>query len=128
MTTTTLSIYHNPRCSKSRNALSYLESNKDKHNFEIKVILYQKEPPTRVQLENLSNYLGLTSKEDSTKPWNILLRPDAQKLVSSWEETFELLSKEPQHLERPFIVDFQHERAALGRPDLTDVEALVQNL
>lgn len=125
---TTLSIYHNPRCSKSRTALAYLENNKDKYNYDVDIILYQKETPTREQLEKLSSYLGLTSKAESAKPWKVLLRPDAQKLVSSWEETYELLESDAKHLERPFIVDFEHEKAALGRPDLSDVEALVQNL
>lgn len=123
-----LSIYHNPRCSKSRNALAYLEQNKEKYNYDIDVILYQKEPPTRAQLEKLSGYLGLTEKDESAMPWKILLRPDAQKLASSWEEAYRLLETDPKHLERPFIVDFQHAKAALGRPDLSDVEALVQNL
>lgn len=123
-----LSIIHNPRCSKSRNALAYLEDNKDKYNYDVKVILYQKEPLTREQLEQLSNYLGLTAKDDKSEPWKILLRPDAQKLVSSWKETYELLEKDPKHLERPFIVDFENGKAALGRPDLSDVEALVQSL
>jgi arsenate reductase len=123
-----LSIFHNPRCSKSRNALAYLEENKDKYNYDVQIILYQKDPLSREQLEKLSTYLGLTSKEESTQPWKILLRPDAQKLVSSWEETYDLLETEPKHLERPFVVDFENERAALGRPDLSDVEALVQNL
>lgn len=123
-----LSIIHNPRCSKSRNALAYLEDNKDKYNYDVQVILYQKEPLTRKQLEQLSNYLGLTAKDDKSEPWKVLLRPDAQKLVSSWKETYELLEEDPKHLERPFIVDFENGKAALGRPDLSDVEALVQSL
>lgn len=122
-----LSIYHNPRCSKSRNALAYLEQNKEKYNYTIDIILYQKEAPTRAQLEKLSSYLGLT-KKTMDQPWKILLRPEAQKLVSSWEEAYQLLETEPKHLERPFIVEFKQGKAALGRPDLTDVETLVQNL
>jgi arsenate reductase len=123
---TVLTIYHNPRCSKSRSALKYLEENAG--SYTVETVLYQKTGPTREQLEKLSNYLGLTSKPDSEAPWKILLRPDAKKLVNSWDETFELLEKDPNHLERPFIVDFENERAALGRPDLTDVEALVSSL
>ncbi|KAG2198183.1 hypothetical protein INT47_000384 [Mucor saturninus] len=123
-----LSIYHNPRCSKSRNALAYLEKNQSKYKYTIDVILYQKEPPTRVQLEKLSSYLGLTNKSVEEAPWKILLRPDAQKLASTWEEAYQLLESDPKHLERPFIVEFEQGKAALGRPDLTDVEALVQNL
>jgi arsenate reductase len=124
----TLSIFHNPRCSKSRNALTYLEDNKDKHNYNVQVVLYQKETLTRKQLQQLSDYLGLTEQEESKKPWKVLLRPEAQKLASSWEEAFDLLEQDPKHLERPFIVDFENKKAALGRPSLEDVEKLVQSL
>lgn len=120
----TLSIFHNPRCSKSRNALAYLEENKDKHDYLVQVILYQKETITRDQLTQLIDYLGLDKKEAS---WKILLRPEAQKLVSTWDEAFDLLAEEPKYLERPFVVDFEQKKAALGRPDLTDVEALVRD-
>lgn len=122
--TRTLSIFHNPRCSKSRNALAYLEENKDKYDYLVQINLYQKETITRNQLTQLVDYLGLDKKEAS---WKILLRPEAQKLVSSWDEAFDLLVEEPKYLERPFVVDFEQKKAALGRPDLTDVEALVRD-
>lgn len=124
----TLSIFHNPRCSKSRNALAYLEDNKDKHNYNVQIILYQKEDLTRQQLQLISDYLGLTEQEESKEPWKVLLRPDAKKLASSWEEAFELLEQDPKHLERPFVVDFENKKAALGRPDLEQVEELVQSV
>ncbi|KAF1796853.1 arsenate reductase [Mucor lusitanicus] len=121
----TLSIFHNPRCSKSRNALAYLEENKDRYDYQVQTILYQKEALTRDQLVQLVEYLGL-DKDSSDGAWKVLLRPEAQKLVSSWDETLDLLAKEPKFLERPFVVDFQHKKAALGRPNLDDVEALVR--
>ncbi|KAI8080112.1 uracil phosphoribosyltransferase-domain-containing protein [Gilbertella persicaria] len=122
---TTLSIFHNPRCSKSRNALAYLEQNKDKYSYDIQVILYQKQSLTREQLSQLSEYLGLANKPSG---WKTLLRPDAQQLVSSSEEAYALLEKEPQHLERPFVVDFENKKAALGRPNLDAIEKLVSSL
>lgn len=125
--TRTLYIYHNPRCSKSRTALKYLEDNKDENKYEIETVLYQKAPPTTEQLHQLAEYLGLKDQPDADKPWAILLRPDAKKLVSSWDETFALIEKDPAHLERPFIVDFENKKAALGRPNLDDVEKLVQD-
>ncbi|CAO3607140.1 unnamed protein product [Mucor fragilis] len=123
----TLSIFHNPRCSKSRNALAYLEENKDKYDYQVQTILYQKEVLTRDQLIQLAEYLGLTKDGNDSSACKVLLRPEAQKLVSSWDETLELLLEEPKYLERPFVVDFEHKKAALGRPDLTDVEALVRD-
>ncbi|GAN06696.1 arsenate reductase [Mucor ambiguus] len=123
----TLSIFHNPRCSKSRNALAYLEENKDKYDYHVQVILYQKEAMTRGQLIQLVEHLGLNKDDDSSSAWKILLRPEAQKLVSSWNGALDLLVEEPKYLERPFVVDFEHKKAALGRPNLNDVEALVRD-
>ncbi|CEP10103.1 hypothetical protein [Parasitella parasitica] len=119
----TLTIFHNPRCSKSRLALAYLEDNKDKHDFILETILYQKQRITKDQLDKLVSSLKVNTKEPSS--WKILLRPDAQKQVSSWEEAVDLLTTKPENLERPFVIDFDKMKAALGRPDLSNVEALV---
>ncbi|KAI8647736.1 uracil phosphoribosyltransferase-domain-containing protein [Parasitella parasitica] len=110
--------------SKSRNALAYLEKNKDEYEYHLEKILYQKDSITEDQLNDLVTYLSGSKTTDSSQ-WKVLLRPDAQKLVSSKEEAIKLIMEKPEHLERPFVVDFENKKAALGRPDLTDVETLV---
>ncbi|CAO3673474.1 unnamed protein product [Rhizopus stolonifer] len=119
----TLTIYHNPQCSKSRSALKFLEENKEKHNYQIEIVLYKKQPLDHEQLEMLVEYLGLSDAN-----FDRLLRPDAQKQVHSLKEAIDFIVSDPQQLERPFVVDKQHKKAALGRPDLGDVQLLVENL
>jgi arsenate reductase len=53
-----LTIYHNPRCSKSREALAILESACAEHAQELKVIDYQKTPLSVGQLTTLLEQLG----------------------------------------------------------------------
>jgi arsenate reductase len=119
----TLTIYHNPQCSKSRNALEFLEKNKEKYNYDIQVVLYKKEPLTRQQLQILVQSLDLPQDQ-----YTRLLRPEAQSLAKSMDEAIDLIIQDPARLERPFIIDNQRKKAALGRPDLTDVEKLVASL
>ncbi|KAG0166783.1 hypothetical protein DFQ28_006860 [Apophysomyces sp. BC1034] len=123
-----LTIYHNPRCSKSRNALAILQDNQSKDgnvNYELDIIKYQDVPPSPETLQQLAEYLGLTNEDAAHKPWNYLLRPDAQRRAGSWEEAFALIQAEPATLERPFVIDWDSRKATLGRPDLSGVEKLV---
>ena len=52
-------IYHNPRCSKSRQALQIIKD----HGIEPKVIEYLKEPLGKSELENIAKSLGLRPRE-----------------------------------------------------------------
>ncbi|CAO3619767.1 unnamed protein product [Cunninghamella echinulata] len=130
--TSGLTIYHNSQCSKSRTALSYLEENKEKDGYELQVCHYQKDPPSRDILETLSDYLGLKDKDASTRPWDVLLRPEGKKKVNSLEEAWDLIEENPSLLERPFVIDWDNKKAAIGRSvaghqDLSSVEELVEN-
>ncbi|KAG1167255.1 hypothetical protein G6F35_017786 [Rhizopus arrhizus] len=80
-----------------------------------------------------SNFLkkiktSITIKFKFEDNFSVLLRPEVQKSVSSLNEAIELILREPQQLERPFVIDAQHKKAALGRPDLSGIEALIANL
>jgi arsenate reductase (glutaredoxin) len=102
-------IYHNPRCSKSRETLKLLENAKE----EVEIILYLEIPPTPEQLKNLLSLLGM-------EPINLIRT--GEKL---WKEKYkgkkiapssllEIMSKNPQLIERPIVV--KNGKAALGRP------------
>ncbi|KAI9243236.1 hypothetical protein BY458DRAFT_530779 [Sporodiniella umbellata] len=120
---TTLIIYHNPQCSKSRNALKFLEDNQEKHGYQVETVLYKKTPLDREQLETLVKFLGLKDADSG-----LLLRPEVKNQASSLKEAIDLIVSEPQHFERPFVVDQKNKKAALGRPDLSDIQRLVENL
>ncbi|TXS89744.1 arsenate reductase (glutaredoxin) [Parahaliea aestuarii] len=102
-------IYHNPRCSKSRNTLALLQ---DK-GIEPDVILYLETPPDAATLRTLLAKLGKTPAQLVRKG------EDAYKALglgadSSDEELLAAMVSEPRLIERPIVV--RGERAVLGRP------------
>jgi len=102
-------IYHNPRCSKSRNTLALLKEK----GIEPQVILYLETPPNSGQLKSLLGKLGLSATE--------LVRrgEDAYKACglskdSSEEQLIAAMAAHPKLIERPIVV--RGKRAVLGRP------------
>ena len=106
-----MEIWHNPRCSKSRQTLALLEQ----QGVEPTVRLYLEEPPTAAELEAALHALGL-------EPWDItrfgekrakeLGLRDAERDRSAWIET---LVADPILIERPIVLA-DDGRGALGRP------------
>ena len=105
-----IQIYHNPRCSKSRQTLAILEEN----GIKPEIILYLESPPDTKTISTLLSKLGISARE--------LLRKgeDAYKDLSlkdtSLEETYliEKMTEFPKLIERPIVV--KDDRAVLGRP------------
>ena len=102
-------IYHNPRCSKSRNTLALLKEN----GIEPQLVLYLETPPDSGQIKTLLGKLGLSAAE--------LVRrsEDAYKSCglgkdSSEEELISAMAAHPKLIERPIVV--KGNRAVLGRP------------
>ena len=104
-----LTIYHNPRCSKSRQTLELIKENSKK---EIKVIEYLKEPMTITELENILSLLACSPiqmmriKEAEFKEQN-LKNADDKTLIAAMVTT-------PKLIERPIVSDGN--RAVIGRP------------
>lgn len=120
-----LTVFHNPTCTKSKRSVACLEINKTDTNYDLDVIEYQTTPPSNETLMILSEYLGLTKQPESEKPWDYLLRPEAQGKAKSFEEAFAIIQADPVLLERPFVIDWDRKLAVLGRPDISRVEKLV---
>ena len=105
-------IYHNPRCSKSRATLQLLNDN----GVEPEIILYLENPPTSAEL---STILGLLEK----KPQDIIRFKETKAVEfnlsatddRSNDEWLELMAKNPTIIERPIVV-VNNEKAAMGRP------------
>lgn len=106
----TVTIWHNPRCSKSRETLALLE----KHGVSPAIREYLKQPPSKAEIETLLDQVG----------------GDAAALVRDGEAEFKALGKKkaelsradivkaiaahPVLLQRPIVV--KGKRAAIGRP------------
>ena len=107
----TISIYHNPRCSKSRETLALLSE----HAITPTVILYLDTPPTIEQPQQLYRQLGYSSVREMmrTKEKQYQeLQLDDQNLTD--QALFEAIALHPKLLERPIVVN--NDKAAMGRP------------
>lgn len=112
-------IYHNPRCSKSRNALQILEE----HGITPEVVHYLDTPPTREELLALLDKLGIPASELVRKGEEVFKNEFAGREMSE-EAWLNAMLAHPQLMERPIIV--AGGRAVIGRP-LENVLALLQN-
>lgn len=112
-------IYHNPRCSKSRQTLKLLEEQGE----DIQIIEYLKDPPSAGELEKILKLLDkepleiIRTKEEKFK--ELGLSKKDQKSLHAWTK---LLSANPILIERPIVV--KNNKAALGRPPEAVLEIL----
>lgn len=110
-------IYHNPRCSKSRNTLSLLEEN----GVAPRIVLYLDTPPDADGIKELLAKLGLSAAQ-------LLRRGEADYKAcglgadSSEEEIITAMTTHPKLIERPIVVSGR--RAVLGRPPENVLELL----
>lgn len=103
-------IYHNPRCSKSRQTLALL----DEQNIEPEIIEYLTNPPDASQLRNLVTKLGLPVRDimrSNEAPYKELGLADPDK---SEDELIDAIVENPILLQRPIVV--AGDEAAIGRP------------
>ncbi|MCG7200027.1 arsenate reductase (glutaredoxin) [Marinobacter pelagius] len=103
-------IFHNPRCSKSRQTLELL----NKRGIEPEIIRYLETPPTAEELGNILDMLGcqprelMRTKESEYKELG-LDNPDLTR-----EQLLQAMSEHPKLIERPIVI--RRTKAALGRP------------
>jgi len=104
-----ITIYHNPRCSKSRQALALLQEN----GVEPEVIEYLKLPPTQEELAEVIGKLDrpphdvVRAKEDAYAASGLSAESDTVAVCRA-------IVAEPVLLERPIVV--KGSRAVVGRP------------
>lgn len=115
----TVSIYHNPRCSKSRETLSLLKAN----GVEPEVVLYLETPPDAATLKSLLSKLGFASardlmrqKEDLYKELNL-----ADSALSE-DQLIQVMIENPKLIERPIVL--ANGEARIGRPPESVLEIL----
>jgi arsenate reductase (glutaredoxin) len=112
MSSTMITIYHNPHCSKSRQALELVTQFASLHGLSFIVVEYLKTPPTEQQLATLLRQLGcaahemVRSNEDEYDALGLAQADDARLLRA--------VAENPKLLQRPIVV--YKGRAVIGRP------------
>jgi len=104
-----ITIYHNPRCSKSREGLELLE----KTGKEYSVVKYLDTPLTKVEIKDLLQKLGIKPLELVRQKEDIWKEHFADKKLTS-VQIINALAKYPQLIERPIIVN--GDKAVIARP------------
>ncbi|HAF78195.1 MAG TPA: arsenate reductase (glutaredoxin) [Maribacter sp.] len=113
-----ITIYHNPRCSKSRQTLQLLRDN----NVEPKIIEYLKTPLKKDELKNITNMLGLRPKEFIRKNENDFKENNLSEIIDDNDKIIEAMVSYPKIIERPIVA--VGEVAVIGRPPENVLEIL----
>jgi arsenate reductase len=108
--TRTVTIYHNPRCSKSRQTLALLE----KKGVRPKIVEYLKEPPSAAALKRILKMLGLKPRDIMRKGEGVYAELGLKDKDLKDDELIALMVKNPILIERPIVVS--GDEAAIGRP------------
>ncbi|MES2073625.1 MAG: arsenate reductase (glutaredoxin) [Pseudomonadota bacterium] len=107
-----ITIYHNPRCSKSRETLALVQEVAQGKNLAVSVIEYLKTPPTQAELMALHSQLG--------QPVRDMLRDNEEEYAglglanADDAALFAAIAAHPKLLQRP-IVSYRNQ-AIIGRP------------
>ena len=104
-----ITIYHNPRCTKSREALEIVSQ---KHN-DFEVVLYLKNPLNERQLENLVSLLNIEAK-DLVRKNEMEWRDNYKDKQLSQKEIIIAIAKHPKLMERPIVKN--NKKAVIARP------------
>ena len=114
-----VTIYHNPRCSRSRETLALLEA----RGLEVEVVLYLENPPSKTALGDLIRAMG-------KKPFDLIRVKDPlfkelglsrgdRRSTSEW---LKIMVEHPGLIERPIVR--AGNKVALGRPPENVLEIL----
>lgn len=103
-------IYHNPRCSKSRQTLQLLEDN----GVSPEVVLYLENTPSAEDIKVLLGKLGITARELLRKGEAAYKENNLSDSSLSDKQLIAAMSTHPKLIERPIVV--KGSKAVLGRP------------
>jgi arsenate reductase (glutaredoxin) len=111
-------IYHNPRCSKSRQTLQLLQDN----NIDPQVVEYLKETPGVEELDVILTKLNLEPNQIVRKKEDAYRQLGLANKSLTRQEYLKILVANPVLIERPIVV--KGNKAALGRPPENVLEIL----
>lgn len=113
-----LTILHNPRCSKSRQILQLL---RDK-GIEPSIVEYLKTPPNKTELTKILNLLGIEPRELMRTKEKIYKEANLKDPKLSTDQLIQAMVQHPELIERPIVI--VNGKAVLGRPPEKVLEIL----
>lgn len=110
-------IYHNPRCRKSRETLALLEERKE----SLDIVLYLDNPPSEAELGKILKQLDMSPSE-LVRRNEQLWKDNYKGKKMSDDEIITAMVENPKLIERPIVI--KNDKAALGRPPENVIEIL----
>ncbi len=104
-----ITIWHNPRCSKSREALSILEES----GCEKEIIKYLEETPDKNRIKTILKMLNISAR-DLMRKQEAIYKELKLKEVDDEEKLIAAMAENPKLIERPIII--KDNKAIIGRP------------
>lgn len=114
----TITIFHNPRCSKSRATLALLQE----RGMAPKIRLYLEEPPDAAELRAIVQKLGIPARKLLRSSEAEYREQGLDDASLSEDRLIEAMAATPRLIERPIVIAGR--RAALGRPPEAVLEIL----
>jgi arsenate reductase len=116
-----VTIYHNPRCSKSREALKLIQEK----GVEPTIVEYLKTPPDRQTLQEVIRQLGITPRELLRENEEEYKQAGLDDLTLSDDDVIAAMIEHPKLIERPIVI---HDgKAIIGRPPVKALDILPEN-
>ena len=112
-----VTIWHNPRCGKSRDGVKLLEEK----GVEAEIIKYLDTPPTKEELKELLKMLGISARE-LMRTKEAIYKELKLKEETDEEKLIEAMVANPKLIERPVVI--KDGKAVIGRPIENIVELL----
>ena len=113
-----VSIYHNPRCSKSRKTLQILEEK----GIDFRLVEYLKEAPSVAALKEILAMLGMKPRDLMRKNEAVYKELALDNPGLSDDELVSAMNQHPILIERPIVV--KDDEARIGRPPETILDIL----
>lgn len=112
-----MEIFHNPRCSKSRQALSLLHEK----GANPEIVLYLETPPSEEELKEILSKLNVRP-EELVRKGETLYKENFKDQKFTDDEWIKILSENPKLIERPIMIN--GDKAVIGRPPENVLEIL----
>ena len=112
----TVTIWHNPRCGKSRDGVKLLEEK----GVEAEVVKYLDTPPDAETVRTLVKQLRLDRAHDLVRPKEAEYKEAGLSRDADDDTVINAIARYPKLLERPVLV--KGDRAVIGRPPETVLE------